>query len=180
MVEIEALAAKAAEGDSDAFVKLVQQLEGSLYYMARSMLGKDEDVADAMQETILKAFKSIHTLREPKFFKTWIYRILINECNNIGSKRSRTITYAEIPTTASSMGGYEMVDLRESVERLEESQRIVVILHYFEDLPLRQVAKVLSISESAVKMRLSRAREALQRSLPNIHEGKISYGSIGY
>ncbi|MFD2701933.1 RNA polymerase sigma factor [Paenibacillus shunpengii] len=177
-MEIAVLAAKAAKGDSDAFVQLVQQLEGSLYYMARSLLGKEEDVADALQETILKAFKSICTLREPKFFKTWLFRILINECNNIGSKRSRTIAYAEIPTTAASMGGYEMVDLRESVERLEEPQRTVVILHYFEDLPLRQVAEVLSISESAVKMRLSRARQALKHSLPNIQEGKINYGSI--
>ncbi|MEK5061654.1 RNA polymerase sigma factor [Paenibacillus sp. FSL H7-0326] len=177
-MEIAVLAAKAAKGDSDAFVQLVQQLEGSLYYMARSLLGKEEDVADALQETILKAFKSIGTLREPKFFKTWLFRILINECNNIGSKRSRTIAYAEIPATAASMGGYEMVDLRESVERLEEPQRTVVILHYFEDLPLRQVAEVLSISESAVKMRLSRARQALKHSLPNIQEGKMNYGSI--
>ncbi|MFD1137120.1 sigma-70 family RNA polymerase sigma factor [Paenibacillus urinalis] len=177
-MDIAALAGKAAEGDSDAFVKLVKQLEASLYYMARSLLGKEEDIADAMQETILKAFKSIHTLREPKFFKTWIFRILINECNNIGSKRSRTIAYAEIPTTAASMGGYEMVDLRESVERLEEPQRMVIILHYFEDLPIRQVAKVLDVSESAVKMRLSRARDALQHSLPSIHEGKMRYGSI--
>ncbi|MCM3784833.1 sigma-70 family RNA polymerase sigma factor [Neobacillus mesonae] len=177
-MDITNLAEKAAEGDSNAFIRIVQQMEKSLYYMAKSILNKDEDVADALQETILKAYKSIHTLREPKFFKTWIFRILINECNNIGAGRARTIAYAEIPSVASSTSDYEMVDLRESVERLDEPQRIAVILHYFEDLPVRQVAKVLGISESAVKMRLSRAREALLNTLPNKHEGKISYGSI--
>ncbi|MCP1307418.1 hypothetical protein NI000_09170 [Paenibacillus tyrfis] len=51
--------------------------------MAKSILDKDENAADALQETILKAYQSIHALREPKFFKTWIFRILINQCNTI-------------------------------------------------------------------------------------------------
>lgn len=177
-MEITKLAAKAAAGDSEAFIKLIRQLESSLHYMAKSILHKDEDVADALQETILKAYKAVPALREPKYFKTWIFRILINECHNLIAQRSGSIAYAGIPPVSSYSGDYEKVDLREAVDRLDESQRIAVILHYFEDLPLRQVARVLDISESAVKMRLSRARDALQRTLPNINEGKMNYGSI--
>lgn len=172
------LAAKAAAGDSDAFLQLIKQLENSLHYMAKSLLSKDEDVADALQETILKAFKAVPSLREPKYFKTWLFRILINECRNLIAQRSGSIAYAEVPPVSSYSGDYEKVDLREAVDRLEEPQRLAVILHYYEDLPLRQVARVLDISESAVKMRLFRARDILQRSLPNRHEGKINYGNI--
>lgn len=170
------LTAQAKSGDREAFISLVKQLENSLYYMAKSMLGKEEDVADALQETILKAYKSIHSLREPQFVKTWMFRILMNECNSILSRRSQTVVYAEVPESASLSNEYDKVDLREAVERLEEKMRIVVILHYFEDLPLRQIASVLEISESAVKMRLARAREALLKVFTINQEGTINYG----
>lgn len=168
-MEITKLVAKAAAGDSDAFITLVKQLEKPLHHMAKSILHKDEDVADALQETILKAYKALPSLREPKFFKTWMFRILINECNNIIAKRPSAVVYEEVPPPiASGADDYGKVELREAVDRLDESQRIAVILHYFQDLPLRQVAQVLDISESAVKMRLLRAREALQKTLPKL------------
>ncbi|USB33118.1 sigma-70 family RNA polymerase sigma factor [Paenibacillus sp. YPG26] len=172
------LVVQAITGDRNAFIELIRQLENSLHYMAKSIVGKDEDVADALQETILKAYKSIHTLREPKFFKTWIFRILINECHTLLAGRSRTVVYAEVPVSSSPSAEYDNVDLREAVDRLDEQQRIVVILHYFEDLPTRQVAGILNISESAVKMRLSRARETLLKYFKILREGKMNYGPI--
>ncbi|WP_247903265.1 sigma factor [Paenibacillus pabuli] len=57
----------------------MQEIELPLYRTARSIVNKDEDCSDALQETMLKAFKSTNTLKEPSFFKTWIFRILINE-----------------------------------------------------------------------------------------------------
>lgn len=167
---------RAKAGDAEAFVVLMKQLESSMYGMAKSMLQRDEDVADALQESILKAYKSLPSLREPKYFKTWMFRIVINECNNILRKRSGTEVMAEVPPAAVRTNDYDNVDLREAVDRLEEPQRLVVVLHYYEDLPLRQVAEVLNISESAVKMRLHRAREALLRQLTNFREGTLSYG----
>lgn len=56
---------QAIQGDRDAFIRLIREIENSLYNTAKSMLRKEEDVADAIQETILKAYKSMHTLREP-------------------------------------------------------------------------------------------------------------------
>ncbi|PWW07252.1 RNA polymerase sigma-70 factor (ECF subfamily) [Paenibacillus cellulosilyticus] len=177
-MELTKLMVKAAAGDADAFIELIRQLESSLHFMAKSILSKDEDVADALQETILKAYKAIPSLREPKYFKTWIFRILINECHNLIAKCADSVAYADVPTIPSSSDDYEKVDLREAVDRLDEPQRIVVILHYLEDLPLRQVAKVLDISESAVKMRLSRARDTLYQALTSRQERKMNYGSI--
>ena len=79
---------QAIQGDREAFIRLIRDIENSLYNTAKSMLRKEEDVADAIQETILNAYKSVHTLREPRYFKTWLFRILINECNTMLSRRS--------------------------------------------------------------------------------------------
>ncbi|MDR6720805.1 sigma-70 family RNA polymerase sigma factor [Paenibacillus sp. 2003] len=162
---------QAIQGDREAFIRLIRDIENSLYNTAKSMLRKEEDVADAIQETILNAYKSVHTLREPRYFKTWLFRILINECNTMLSRRSLSTAYAEVPSEKREHSSpYDEVDMREAVDRLEESKRIVVVLHYFEDLSLRQVADTLNISESAVKMRLTRARQELYQKFKNFRE----------
>ncbi|MBD8841717.1 sigma-70 family RNA polymerase sigma factor [Paenibacillus sp. FSL H7-0940] len=162
---------QAIQGDREAFIRLIRDIENSLYNTAKSMLRKEEDVADAIQETILNAYKSVHTLREPRYFKTWLFRILINECNTMLSRRSLSTAYAEVPSDKQEHSSpYDEVDMREAVDRLEESKRIVVVLHYFEDLSLRQVADALNISESAVKMRLTRARQELYQKFKNFRE----------
>ncbi|UPK44251.1 RNA polymerase sigma factor [Paenibacillus pabuli] len=169
---------QAIQGDRDAFIRLIRQLENSLYNTAKSMLRKEEDVADAIQETILKAYKSLHTIREPQYFKTWMFRILINECNTILSRRSLSTSYAEIPAKQETTSPYDEVDMREAVDRLDEQKRVVIVLHYFEDLSLRQVADALDISESAVKMRLSRARQELYHKFKNFREVKLNVNPI--
>ncbi|WP_339239107.1 sigma-70 family RNA polymerase sigma factor [Paenibacillus sp. FSL R5-0517] len=162
---------QAIQGDREAFIRLIRDIENALYNTAKSMLRKEEDVADAIQETILNAYKSVPTLREPRYFKTWLFRILINECNTILSRRSLSTAYAEVPSEKREHSSpYDEVDMREAVDRLEESKRIVVVLHYFEDLSLRQVADALNISESAVKMRLTRARQELYQKFKNFRE----------
>jgi len=174
----EELVLRARDGDREAFVELMRQNEDALYHMAWSMLRKEEDVADAMQEAIFKAYRSIASLREPQFFRTWIFRILINECNTLLRGRSRTVTVAEFPVTASRGNDYDGVDMRDAVDRLEQKQRVVVILHYFEDMSISQVAQTLELTESAVKTRLMRARAALMKKFQIHSKGSMNYESI--
>lgn len=168
----------AKQGDREAFIRLMRQIEQGLYNTARAMVRKDEDIADALQETILKAYKSLDTLREPGFFKTWVYRILINECNSILKKRSRSITVETLPEMQDSSDNMASVELRMAVDKLEDQQRIVIILYYFQDMPLKQVADMLQISESAVKTRLYRARKTLMEEIHPTKEGEINHESI--
>jgi RNA polymerase sigma-70 factor (ECF subfamily) len=163
------------QGDREAFIKVIQSIEQALYNTARSIVKKEEDVADALQETILKAYKSISTLREPAYFKTWIFRILINECNTLLSKRNRNVAVADFPDVGASSQSYEQVELREAVDQLEPQQRIVIVLHYFQDLPLKQIADMLDLSEGAVKTRLYRARNSLLQELQPIKKGSVNY-----
>ncbi|RUT43443.1 sigma-70 family RNA polymerase sigma factor [Paenibacillus anaericanus] len=135
-------------------MQLMQEIELPLYRTARSIVNKDEDCADTLQETMLKAFKSIHTLREPAFFKTWIFRILINECNKM-------VKQLKSPSTSKD---YEKIELWDAVQHLDENLRIVILLHYLQDMPISQISDILEISTVAVKTRLHRARKKLKHS----------------
>ena len=163
-VQTDSIVVKAIAGDTEAFMQLMQELELPLYRTARSIVNKDEDCADALQETMLKAFKSIHTLREPAFFKTWIFRILINECNKMLKSSSRALPYGELPDVPSTSKDYEKIELWDAVQHLEENLRIVILLHYLQDMPISQISDILEISTVAVKTRLHRARKKLKHS----------------
>ncbi|MEK4510465.1 RNA polymerase sigma factor [Paenibacillus sp. FSL K6-2524] len=166
---------KAKAGDPEAFMQLMQEIELPLYRTARSIVNKDEDCADALQETMLKAFKSIHTLREPAFFKTWIFRILINECNKMVKSSSRTLPYGELPDVPSTSKDYEKIELWDAVQHLEENLRIVILLHYLQDMPISQISDILEISTVAVKTRLHRARKKLKHSSQINHEMELRH-----
>ncbi|WP_274652824.1 sigma-70 family RNA polymerase sigma factor [Paenibacillus humicola] len=155
----------AQKGDREAFFYLIKHIEKNLYGVARSIVKRDEDCADAIQETILKSYRSLHTLREPGFFKSWILRILINECNQIIRKQKRTVLAEAKDFYVFSDCEAERIDLRDAVDRLEESLRIVITLYYFEDMPLKQIADVLETSEGTIKSRLHRARLNLAKWL---------------
>lgn len=73
----------------DVVIKEIRQSEAMMYHVAKSILKNDSDCADAVQETLLKAYKKLPTLKQESFFRTWLTRILINECNGILRKKKR-------------------------------------------------------------------------------------------
>ena len=79
----------------DVFIKEVRDAEAMLYHISKSILKNDSDCGDAVQETILKAYEKLSTLKKEKYFRTWITRILINECKGILRKRKNVIPYEE-------------------------------------------------------------------------------------
>lgn len=85
---MEQLVEQAKSGDRDAFEKLIMLLEKDLYRIAKLRLNNKEDIFDAVQETIIIAFQSIHKLRQPKYFKTWLIKILINQSNSIYKQKN--------------------------------------------------------------------------------------------
>ncbi|WP_251038025.1 sigma-70 family RNA polymerase sigma factor [Paenibacillus albidus] len=164
---------RAQKGDKNAFIHLVQTLEMPLYNVAKSILKKDEDCADAMQESVLRAYKGLTSLEHTRYFKTWLFRILINECNIILRKRARTVAMADPPASIGGSAEADHIDLRDSIDHLDETSRTIVILHYYQDLPLQQIADILEMSGSAVKTRLHRARKILYLSLADPAERKL-------
>lgn len=142
--------------------------------MAKSMVRNDEDCADAMQETVLKAFKAISGLKEAAYFNTWLFRILINECNMILRRRDRVTVMSDPQESIQSPSSTaEDMDLRQAISGLEEVSRTIVKLHYYQGLRLQEIAELLELSESAVKTRLHRARKTLYHTLSQPIERKV-------
>lgn len=167
-LELEVEVRRAIEGHKESFSVLIKHFELSLYKVAKSMLESEEDCADAIQETILKSYKSIRSLNETQFFKTWLIRILINECHNIHRIKGKIIPIYEIEETACEATMINEIDntivIQEMLNYLENELRNIVILYYFEDFSVKDISDLLGIPEGTVKSRLSRARGKLKNA----------------
>lgn len=147
---------------------LILNSERQLYSTAKTILINDQDCADAIQETIVKAFSKIGTLRNDKYAKTWLIRILINECYTLLRKSSKFVSLegmsemTEIETDQRT----DYSDLYRAVNSLKEA----VILYYIEDFNIKEIAQILEITEGAVQKRLARARGKLKRNLQESEE----------
>lgn len=175
---MEQLIELAKKGDEKAFTELIISVEVSLYKIARTRLRNEEDIKEVIQDTIIQAFKSLKKLKKPEYFKTWIIKILINNCNKIYNKNKKVneieyndyiandLSYNHIETIDSSM------DFDFMIRDLNNDERLTLILFYSEKLTIKEIAKILKVSESAIKNRLSRARNKIKKEI----EGGIYNG----
>lgn len=147
--------------------QLILSSEQQLYATAKTILKNDQDCADAIQESIVKAFSKIHTLKKDRYAKTWLIRILINECYNIvrqdGMKNQLDEKHMDIINQQEEKRDYSK--LYSAVNELKEELRIPVVLYYMEDFSVREIAQILEISEGAVQKRLARARGKLKKRI---------------
>lgn len=132
------------------------------YRIAKSILKEDADCQDAVQEAVSKAFAKMNTLREKKYAKTWFTRILLNECYGMLRKRNRESVYNErISREEADMHQYS--DLYQKIMALEIEYRVPLVLYYLNQYTVKEISGMLDLGESAVKMRLSRARKMMRR-----------------
>lgn len=146
---------------------LILASERQLYSTAKTILKNDQECADAIQETIAKAFSKLDTLRNDSYAKTWLIRILINECYTL-LRKSRKLVSLEGMSAAAEMEAdqkQDYSDLYRAVNSLKEELRMPVVLYYIEDFNVKEIAQILEITEGAVQKRLARAREKLKRIL---------------
>lgn len=143
---------------------LILASQESLYRVARSLLRNDADCADVIQETIVKAFSKRETLKNDKYAKTWLIRILKNECYGIMRQEKKLVSFAEIPEReADDREDYS--DLYQAVARLPRDMRMAVMLYYAEGFSVKEIAVIEDTTESAVKNRLYKARLRLKELL---------------
>ena len=159
---MEKLVQKAILGDTDAFLELMEKNSLSMYKVARGILGNDDDAADAIQDTILSCFEKIHTLQKPKYFKTWMIRILINECNQFLRHYKKVQMPGEIPEAPRQDQSLAEFEFKEMLNLVDEKYRIILILYYVEEYKISEIADILEMNENTVKTRMARAREELR------------------
>ena len=157
---------RAKRGDKEAFCNLIRLNKVAVYRVAKAILNKEEDIEDAVSESILKAYKNIQTLKDEAFFKTWLIRIVINESNNLYKKRSKEIAVDKDHFKNIKVNdNYKDLSLYNAINSLDEDLRITTILFYFEDMKYKDIAKILNVKEGTIKSRLSRAKEKLYNIL---------------
>lgn len=150
--------------DREEFTRAVLEYENTLYRVAKSMLGSEADCADAAQNALLRAWERLHTLRDPAYFKTWLTRILINECRAILRQRARYYPL-EAEIAEDEAAPEHSSELYEAVMGLEQKYRLPVVLYYIEGFRTAEIAAMLRLPEGTVKTRLRRAREILRKEL---------------
>ncbi len=156
---------RAKDKDADAFTELMQRQMQSMYKTAYAMVGNDEDVADVIQETILTCYEKIGQLKTESYFHTWMIRILINKCNDLLRKRKRVQLTEETMEIPVMERAFENAEWKEVLMALDKKYRVAVLLYYIEGLSTVDIGKILGLSESAVRSRLSRARKKLGEEL---------------
>lgn len=142
-------------------VKTIYENKRYFYRVAKRILRNEEDVEDAIQEMILKAYKAIRNLKNEEYIKTWLTRILINQCNNIINK-NKSIIYFDEAVEEIEETNYSKIEMIELINKLGYSLRVVAILFYYEDLPQKDIAEILDIPVGTVKSRLSKVRSELK------------------
>lgn len=152
---------KARARDADAFTELMMSQMQSMYKTARSVLDNEEDAADAISDTILTCWEKLGQLKEDRYFRTWMTRILINKCRDIQRKKENLFFTDEVPEIESEEKGFTNLEWEQALESLDERGRTVVILYYVEGFKTSEIAEILQIPESTVRTRLARAREKL-------------------
>lgn len=155
------LVKRAQKGDADAFVKLIEQNKTAMFKTAKSYLKNDEDVADAMSETVLRAFENIGSLHHPEFFKTWLIRILINQCKAILLKQKRYVLSEEMEERELEENSFSDVYFRDILSELSQKDQWIFTLFYEEGYTTKQIAKIIDMKENTIISRLNRGRKKL-------------------
>lgn len=191
-----ALLERLRAGEHLAFEEMVRRYGPRLMAMARRVVRGEEDARDCVQEAFLAAHRSVHSLRDPSSLGSWLGRIVVNAAlMKLRAQRSRPeesietllpgydrFGFREGPLRTNSLTPEELLQrvdcaklVRGAIDALPDSHRMVLVLRDIEGYDTRETAKLMSVSEGAVKVRLHRARNALKEQLrPLFHEDLIS------
>jgi RNA polymerase sigma factor (sigma-70 family) len=162
------LLTRAQAGDGEAFAALVQPLVASAYRLAGAMLHDPHAAEDVVQEASLKAWRKLRHVRPGAEMKPWFLGIVANECREVRRGRWWSVlklSDSELPVTPGADSIAAFGDLRRAIRRLKHRRRLLLVLHWYLDLPVAEVAAITGSSEDAVKSELSRAVGQLRNLL---------------
>lgn len=165
------------DGDTDQFGVLVDRYGDEFARYAKYIIGSADEAADVIQDSLVRAFRSLRRCQDRANFKGWLFRIVSNQCKTHLSRRRRRPLEsldeaADVPSFDDPGLDAEQADVRREVHRalqeLPRDQREALVLKYVEGLSLPEMAEMLSASVPALKMRLLRARRELLAKLEGV------------
>ena len=136
-----------------------------MYRVSMSYLSNVEDAADAVQDTLAKAWEKRNILLQPEQFKPWVMRILVNQCKDVLRKRRKRSFYPLEENTASVEMPEPQPPVMNAINTLKPEWRIVVVLHYVDGYSVQEIASSLGVPLGTVKTRMHSARKRLKQTL---------------
>jgi len=176
------LVERARNNDLQAFRKIMDQYKQTVYRIAYDMTGNRHDAEDVCQEVFLKAYRSLHQFRGTAKLSTWLYRITVNACYDHRSRKSfsamkprddleqqgeQTPMFHDDSHQPDQSAEARIMQehIEQALEKLSPRERSIFVLRHYNDLPLKEIAGILKISEGTVKSLLFRALKRLQKEL---------------
>ena len=171
---------KQKKENQDLVETILLEQYNTYYRLAYSYVHNEADACDIVQNGAYKALRSCHTLKHPEYAQTWIYRIMLNECFSF-LKHAKPYSYEEMEEEgfqdqAYAEDRYENIDLKRAINQLEKKDKAVVILRFFEDRKLEEIAEILDENLSTVKSRLYRSLRKMRAALEDEREQSIEPG----
>lgn len=177
--DVSELVPKCLKGDPQSQEELVLAVQNQVYYQCKKMLKNEEDALDATQEILISMLTGLDSLREPKAFWGWLNQMTANRCKNLLSRGHREAQIPEDEEGNSLLDTYENLDeqtvpdkaldneetrrmVMDLVDALPDAQRMCVLMYYYDEMSVRDIASVLETSEGTVKSRLNYARKAIK------------------
>lgn len=146
----------------EELLEIIKKNKVQLYKIAKSILNNEEDVNDAIQETLINAYKKIDTLKNKKYMETWVTRILINKCYDIIDKNKvheRKVQKAiETYNSYNSNEFEQRTIVQKAVSQIEEDLKLIVVMYYYNQFSVKEISEIMGIPTGTVKSKLSRAR----------------------
>jgi RNA polymerase sigma-70 factor (ECF subfamily) len=163
---------RAIAGDDESFLLVMQINKEALYKTALAFLKNEHDALEAIQEVTYRAYKKIHTVKEPTYMKTWLTRIMMNYCQD-QLKKNKRISNFEPVYEKSEKNDTVQLELQEALNRLSEMEQQLVYMKYFQDVKIKDIATMENIPEGTVKSRLHKIMKTLRQHLTE--EGEMDH-----
>ena len=151
------LVKRSKKGDKEAFAQLIDQNRQMLYNTALLVLRQ------VLQDAILACWENLPSLRKDRYFKTWLVKILLNKCRDVQRGKSHFAYVEELPESGDEPDWDTSMDVRRTMDKLGENDQLLLSLFYYDDFSVRQIADALSLSEGALRTRLTRSRERFKK-----------------
>lgn len=165
----------AIRGDEEALLRRIDMDKRQLYGIAYAYMRDDADALDAVQETVCRVWTKRRTLREPKYFTTWTVRILIRVCMDEKRKRRR-----ERPSDMNAMQAKRLqqaddadakLDMAAQVQALPANYRMIIVLKYYRDMTIPEIAGLLDKPDGTIRTWLNKALKLLRSDMAQAKEG---------
>ena len=169
----EKMIAAAIRGDRLALQQLLKLEKEKLYRMAYTYVKNEEDALEIFQQTVLQAIESVHQVKEPEYFSTWLTRICINKALAALKKKKKLIVLDEVEdrraATDASVDIAQQLDVASALGLLPEKYKTVLMLRFYQDFTVKQIADIMEYPEGTVKTVIHRGLALLKKELKGVY-----------